>query len=417
MTSLNLYKLVEDQLRAGLSDSDIPSDLVTIISQPMNEIIVNFPVKLTSGQVILFKGYRVQHNDFLGPFKGGIRYFGDVCLDECKALAFWMTIKSALQNIPFGGAKGGIKFNPHDYIEEDVKQITVAYTKAIAPYIGPQRDIPAPDLGTNSKIIDWMVDTYRQLSQTKHEFSSFTGKSVGFRGSLGRTEATGMGVGLCIEEWGKHNNYNFRGGTYILQGFGNVGSNTAIALSKLEMSLVAVGDHSCYLKHEEGFDVFRLIEYVKQNGSLTGYSVGAEIDKPTFFSVKCDMVIAAALELQVGAEIAATMNCQLVVEAANGPLDQEADQILEDRHIQIIPDILANSGGVVVSYYEWLQNVRHEYLDKETVNNKLRGHMIKTYQAVRQYAEKHKISFRNAAYRLALRRLNDFYQSSSYINC
>lgn len=224
MTSGNLYKLVEAQLKAAITSSQIPDDLITIISQPMNEIIVNFPVKLTSGQVTLFKGYRVQHNNFLGPFKGGIRYFGDVCLDECKALAFWMTVKSALQNIPFGGAKGGIKFNPQDYSQEDIKLITIGYTKAIAPYIGPQRDIPAPDLGTNSKIIDWMVDSYRQLSLNKHDFSSFTGKSVGFRGSLGRTEATGTGVGLCIEEWGKHQNFNFRGATYILQGFGNVGS-------------------------------------------------------------------------------------------------------------------------------------------------------------------------------------------------
>ena len=213
MTTDNIYQLVEKQLQSAVETTDISEELLTILGQPMNEIMVNFPVKLSSGKMTLFKGYRVQHNNFLGPFKGGIRYFGEVCLDECKALAFWMTIKSTLQNIPFGGAKGGIKFNPHDYNREDVKRITNGYTKAIAPYIGSKCDIPAPDLGTNSQIIDWMVDTYRHTSLDNHDFSSFTGKSIGFRGSQGRTEATGMGVGLCVEEWGKHHNYQFRGGT------------------------------------------------------------------------------------------------------------------------------------------------------------------------------------------------------------
>ncbi len=291
MAGENLYRLVEQQLNSSIENSDISTDLVTIVRQPMNEIIVNFPVKLQSGEVRLFKGYRVQHNNFLGPFKGGTRYFSEVYLDECKALAFWMTLKSALQNIPFGGGKGGIKFNPSEYGEEDLKQITIGYTKAISSYIGPQVDIPAPDLGTNSKIIDWMVDTYRQSNYNSHDFSSFTGKSIAFRGSLGRTEATGMGVSLCLEEWGRANHFNFRGGTYLLQGFGNVGSYTASFLSKLGMSLIAVGDHSCYLTHEEGFNIFKLSEYVKSNGCLKGYPVGEEIDKATFFSLKCDVVI------------------------------------------------------------------------------------------------------------------------------
>ncbi len=413
---MNLYQLIEQQLDSSVVDSqDISKELITVIRQPMNEIIVNFPVKLSSGEIKLFKGYRVQHNNFLGPFKGGIRYFSDVHLDECKALAFWMTIKSALQNIPFGGAKGGIKFNPYDYKQEDIKNITVAYTKAISPYIGSQIDIPAPDLGTNSKIIDWMVDTYRHISLNNHDFSCFTGKSIGFKGSLGRTEATGKGVCHCIEEWGILNEFKFQGATYILQGFGNVGSNTAASLSKLGMSLIAVGDHSCYIKHEEGFNIYRLIDFVKKNKCLKGYPVGEEIDKDTFFSLKCDIVIPAALELQIDQELAKKMDCKVVVEAANGPLYTEADEVFAGKNISIIPDILANSGGVVVSYYEWLQNLRHEYLEEAQVNDKLKEHMVRSFNLVYRYAKDNSISMRKACYRLALLRLNEFYQNSSYL--
>lgn len=406
----NLYTLIDKQLNSAIKNSNIPDNLITVVKQPMNEIIVNFPVKLNTGEVKLFKGYRVQHNNFLGPFKGGIRYYNDVYLDECKALAFWMTLKSALQNIPFGGGKGGVKFNPREYCEEDIKNITIGYTKAIMPYIGPHYDIPAPDLGTNSKIIDWMINTYQNNSSNKHDFSSFTGKSVELMGSLGRTEATGMGVGICIEEWGKHNNFNFKEGTYILQGFGNVGSYTAVALSKLNMKLIAVGDHSCYIKNDNGFDVNDLIEYVKKNGSLKDYLSCNEINIEDFFITKCDMLILAALELQVTPEISKNINCKLVVEAANGPLYHEVDEILDSRGIDFIPDILANSGGVLVSYFEWLQNLRHEYLDEETIHNKLRTHMIKTYNIVNDYSLDHNINFRIAVYRIALNRLNDFYK-------
>ncbi len=412
MDKNNLYELVNNQLASSLEITETSKQLSTIISQPMNEIIVNFAVKLASGEVKLFKGYRVQHNNFLGPYKGGIRYFKEVYLDECKALAFWMTIKSALQNIPFGGAKGGIKFNPQDYQEDDIKKITIAYTKAIAPYIGPQVDIPAPDLGTNSKIIDWMVDTYRTINKANHDFSSFTGKSIAFRGSQGRTEATGRGVGICIEEWGKTNAFNFKGGTYIIQGFGNVGSHTAISLSKLGMSLVAVGDHSCYITHDEGFNIFRLIDYVKQNKCLKGYPIGEEIDKIEFFSTKCDIVIPAALELQIDTDIAEVMDCKLVVEAANGPIYHEADQVFKDKNICVIPDILANSGGVIVSYYEWLQNLRHEYLEEEEVNARLTRHMSKTYHQVVRESRRKNISLRQACYGLALQRLDNFYKNS-----
>ena len=414
MEDKNLYKLIKQQLTSSIesTESNISNELITIIGQPMNEIIVNFTVKLTSGEVKLFKGYRVQHNNFLGPYKGGIRYFKEVYLDECKALAFWMTLKSALQNIPFGGAKGGIKFNPLDYSEEDIKLVTIGYTKAISPYIGSQTDIPAPDLGTNSKIIDWMVDTYRNNNKQNHDFSSFTGKSIAFRGSHGRTEATGRGVGICIEEWGKLYDFNFKGATYIIQGFGNVGTYTAISLAKLGMSLVAVGDHSCYITHDEGFNIYRLIEYVKKNKCLKGYPIGEEIDKSNFFSIHCDIVIPAALELQIDKTIAENINCKLVVEAANGPLCHEADEIFAERNITVIPDILANSGGVVVSYYEWLQNLRHEYLEEDEVNKRLSKHIEKSFHQVVKNSKEHSITLRQASYILALTRLDIFYKNS-----
>jgi glutamate dehydrogenase (NAD(P)+) len=414
MEDKTLYTLIQQQLSNSIENTkaDLSDELLTIISQPRNEIIVNFTVKLTSGEVKLFKGYRVQHNNFLGPYKGGIRYFKEVYLDECKALAFWMTLKSALQNIPFGGAKGGIKFNPHDYSDGDIKLITIGYTKAISPYIGPQTDIPAPDLGTNSRVIDWMVDTYRTNNKQNHDFSSFTGKSIAFRGSHGRTEATGKGVGICIEQWGKMNDFNFKGATYIIQGFGNVGTHTAISLSRLGMGLIAVGDHSCYITHDEGFNIYRLMEYVKKNKCLKGYPIGEEIDIDKFFSLQCDIVIPAALELQIDKTIAENINCKLVVEAANGPLSHEADLILSERNICVIPDILANSGGVVVSYYEWLQNLRHEYLEEDEVIKRLTKHMEKSFHLVVKKSKELDITLRQASYIIALTRLDVFYKNS-----
>tara|TARA_B100000674_G_scaffold492586_1_gene512900 strand:+ start:56 stop:1309 length:1254 start_codon:yes stop_codon:yes gene_type:complete len=410
----NLYKLVEKQINTTIEKEDFSPELIASMQQPMNEIIVNFPVRLDNGEIKIFKGYRVQHNNVLGPFKGGLRFFHNVYLDECKALSAWMTIKCSLQNIPFGGGKGGIKFNPKDYSKPELERISKEFCRSIHPYIGTDVDIPAPDMGSNSQVMDWMVQQYQSMNHgNKHDCGMFTGKSIACGGSLGRTEATGSGVVICIREWLKKKHISPHGLTYIIQGFGNVGSNTAILLSTMGMICIGIGDHTGYYHCPEGFNVYGVQKHVSSNGSISGYSSGESVNKQEFFSLECDIVIPAALELQINKEIAENINCKLIVEAANGPIDFEADEILESRDITVIPDILANSGGVVVSYFEWLQNKRSEYWDVDRVNTSLNKRMVSSFNNVYSYSIQKSISLRLASYILSLRNIESVYKNKN----
>jgi glutamate dehydrogenase (NAD(P)+) len=407
-TKVNVYQLIDQQFSRALELTPISDETRVILSQPMNEIIVNFPVTLNDNSIKLFKGYRVQHNNILGPFKGGLRFHQDVYLDECKALAFWMTLKCSLQDIPFGGGKGGIKFNPKDYNREDLKNVSKEFSKALARYIGPDIDIPAPDMGTNDQTMDWMLDAYNSMN-IKREFSVFTGKSMLCGGNIVRNGATGEGVYQCILRWSELTKTDLNGKTYILQGFGNVGSHTAKYLHKCGMILVGIGDHTGYKKCEEGFNVFRLIQHNAQHGSLDTYTTGASIGKEEFFSIECDIVIPAAMELQIDANIATNMNCKLVVEAANGPTTFEADKILETRGIDLIPDILANSGGVIVSYMEWLQNKQHTIFEEHVVHEYLTNKIRKSFDKVWETSNNIGITKRMAAYYIALTNIDTVY--------
>lgn len=401
----NLFELADQQLEKAFLATQIGESLKAILKQPKNEIIIHFPVKLSNGKVEMFKGYRVQHNNILGPFKGGIRYHQNVYLNECKALASWMTWKCALQNIPFGGGKGGIKFNPNDYNQEDIEHITRRFTHALGTNIGPEWDVPAPDVGTNSQTMDWMMDTYSNIvsmSDKQAVKRVVTGKSLVCGGSPGREEATGRGIVHCITQWAQENNFALSGATLALQGFGNVGSNTAQILSKLGVKLIAVGDHTGYWRHPEGFDPYKL-------KLLSDYPGGQAISRDEFFSTPCDIFIPAALELQVCEHEAKLINCKVLIEAANGPSNLEAEKILQDKNIPIVPDILANSGGVVVSYYEWLQNKRSETWDIEDVRTRLETRMKHTYQQASDKARQLQVNMRTACYVIALERLRDVY--------
>jgi glutamate dehydrogenase (NAD(P)+) len=389
MTHPNLYDLVNKQYEKALCVTELTDEIHEILSQ-------------------VFKGYRVQHNNILGPYKGGLRFHHGVYLDECKALAFWMTLKCSLQGLPLGGGKGGIKFNPRDYSRGDLKKISKAFAKALYKYIGSDIDVPAPDMGTNDQIMDWMTDAYNQM-HPERDFAVFTGKSAICKGNVARSGATGMGIYLCIKQWAKTNGVNLKGRTYILQGFGNVGSHTATLLHGLGMILIGVGDHTCYISYEEGLNVYKLDEYNRDNGSLEGYHIGSKISKEEFFSLKCDIVIPAALELQIDADIAQKLNCKLVVEAANGPTNVEADDIMLERGIDLIPDILANSGGVIVSYLEWLQNKQHTTFEADYVNDWLERRMINTYNKVDKLSKDRNISKRMASYNIALSTINEYY--------
>ena len=411
---MNLYDLVLQQYNEVLTVTDIDEDIKDYLTYPKNEIIVNYPIRLDNNKIKMIKAYRVQHNNILGPFKGGIRFSEDIYLDEIKSLAFWMTLKCALQNIPYGGAKGGIKINPYDYSEGELERISKEYATVMFKYIGENRDIPAPDLGTNSQIMDWMTDAYQKKARS-HNNAVFTGKSLCCGGSQGRNQATGYGIVECIKLWAGKKDIDLCGKTYIIQGFGNVGSNTAILLSRLGMICVGVGDHTRCIKSEEGFNVYKLREHCRQHKNLKDYTYGETIDSSDFFLLECFVIIPAAKELVICGDLGNKLNCKLVVEGANGPIDLEAEKLILEKGIEIIPDIIANSGGVIVSYYEWLQNKRSEYWDETTILNKLSLLMRDTFNRVyskyenvnvrEEGKEKKKISLRSCCYILAINKL------------
>jgi glutamate dehydrogenase/leucine dehydrogenase len=306
-----------------------------------------------------------------------------------------------------GGAKGGIKFDPRLYSDEDVKRVSIGFSGALYKYIGIDSDIPAPDIGTNSKIMDWMTAAVQRINRT-HDNGMFTGKSLEYGGSEGRTEATGRGVGLCLQSWAHMKEVDLKGLTYIIQGFGNVGSYTAEYLDGIGMYCKGIGDHTGYYVSDNFINVKDAMEYCTKNKSLEGFS--ATITKKDFFSIKCNVVVLAALELQLCGDDALDLNCDVVIEGANGPTDVEADIILENRNIDVIPDILANSGGVVVSYFEWLQNLRKEYWALNYVRDKLYHRMVSTFNRVWEYSKKNKLTMRTSAYVLSLTNLQRNYE-------
>ncbi len=406
------FEIVQGYLNEAAELIGLPDHVRLILSEPKNELIVHFPVRMDDGKMKLFKGYRIQHNNVLGPFKGGIRYHQDVSLDELKALASQMTWKSALMGVPFGGGKGGIKFNPREHSEDELRRITRRFTHALSSNIGPSHDIPAPDVGTNAQTMVWMMDTYMNTGGS-HEKSDqravVTGKTINSGGSEGRERATGQGVVHCIKEWAKENRFDLEGKTAIVQGFGNVGSHTAGLLAKLGVATIATGDHTGYLRNEEGFNAHKLGEYVKANGSIDGYPRGDKISTSEFWATEADLCIPAALENQIGAEQATALRVRLVAEGANGPINPDGEDVLADRGIPVIPDVLANSGGVTVSYYEWVQNRNSEHWDVEQVDARLLQAMRRGYQRTMFFADKHRVSPRTAAYALALESLATAY--------
>jgi glutamate dehydrogenase (NAD(P)+) len=408
----NPYQVAQQQFEKAADFMDLPAYLRAILSQPKNELIVNFPVKLDNGEYKLFKGYRVQHNNVLGPYKGGIRYHHEVTLDEIKALGAWMTFKCALHDIPFGGGKGGIKFNPRDYSLGELERITRRFTFALGKNIGPEHDIPAPDVGTNAQVMVWMMDTYVSLAGSEEPHVGrgvVTGKTISAGGSHGREQATGQGIVHCITEWARDARFDLNGATFAVQGFGNVGSHVSKILARTGASMTAVGDWKGYIFNGEGINPFKLSEYVQRTGSVVGYPGTTSIPREQFFATEVDVFIPAALELEIGVPEARAMRCKLVAEGANGPTDPRAEPILLDKGVHLIPDILANSGGVAVSYYEWLQNKRSEVWDLEEVEEKLAKRMKRTYLAVSEYAATRKCDWRTAAMCLALGRIAKAY--------
>lgn len=406
------FDVVQGYLEKAARVVDLPGHVHAILSQPKNELIIHFPVTLDDGTMRMFKGYRIQHNNVLGPYKGGIRYHQAVCLDDLKALASMMTWKCALMEIPFGGAKGGVKFNPREHSQAELMRITRRFTHALGQKIGPNYDIPAPDVGTNAQVMVWMMDTFMNSTADTDKNAQraiVTGKTLICGGSRGRDKATSQGLVHCVVEWAKENRFDLEGKTALIQGFGNVGSHAALLLGRLGVSTIAVGDHSGYLRSSEGFNPHKLVEHVRQTGSLLGYGHGESITREEFFATKADFFIPAALENQVGVQEARLLDVALIAEGANGPINPEGEEILRERGIPVIPDILANSGGVTVSYYEWVQNRRSETWELEEVDERLEAAMTNTYHRVMFFARQHSVDPRIAAYCLALKQLATAY--------
>ncbi len=409
----NLFEVATRQMEKAMKLIGIDQHVQAILAQPKNEIIVNFPVKMDDGTTVMFKGYRVQHNNILGPYKGGMRYHHEANLDEMKALASWMTYKSALHEIPFGGGKGGVKIDVRTHSKAELERITRRFTAALGSNIGPEFDIPAPDVNTNAQTMVWMMDTYMNMVGQAGKNSVrgvVTGKSVTSGGSHGRSEATGAGVVHCITEWAKDKHFNLDGAHVIIQGFGNVGSFTARLLSQKGAVIVGVGDAGGYIANPEGLNPHKLSEHVQKTGSVAGYRGASKITRDEFFGLEADIFVPAALELEVGIAEAKALKVKMMVEGANGPTYPEAEELLLAKGVDVIPDILCNSGGVIVSYYEWLQNKRSEQWDTADVLGRLEKRMKQTYANVREYAKAKNTDWRTASYAIGLERLQHAYR-------
>lgn len=368
---------------------------------PVKQVIVSIPVQLDSGKVVAFEGYRVIHNNVLGPSKGGVRYAPDVDIDEVKALAAWMTWKCAIANLPFGGAKGGVKCDPSKLSMAELEKITRRYAANLLEIFGPDTDIPAPDMNTNEQVMAWIMDTY-SMHQRRTVTGVVTGKPIIIGGSRGRREATGRGVMIATMAALQKKGVNPESTTVAVQGFGNVGSVSADLLSEKGCKIVAISDISGGYYNSAGIDIKKAIDYVKQNKTLENGNFGDKITNEELLEVKCDILVPAAKEDQITSANATGIKARLIVEGANGPTAADADQILTDKGIMVIPDILANSGGVIVSYFEWVQDRLGYFWDEADINNRLNRMMNEAFENVFLTALNKETTLRLGAYIYAI---------------
>lgn len=409
----SVYDNVSWQFNKAADLMGLDSNIRRILAKTTNEVVVNFPVKMDDGRIEIFTGYRVQHSNVLGPYKGGLRFHPAVNIDEVRALATWMTWKSAIVDIPLGGAKGGIQIDPAKYSRAELERISRRFTYALGNTIGPEYDIPAPDVNTNPQIMAWILDTYLSTvppTERQRSVHVVTGKPIESGGSLGRDKATGQGVVYTIEAWAKDKGFNLKGATYFVQGFGNVGSWAARLLKPHGSVLVAAEDVTGSIANPEGIDPDALSQHVAKTGGVKGFAGARVKDHDAFMKTKADIFIPSALENQITAETAPNLDVKLVAEGANGPTDPEGDRILFERGVDVLPDILCNAGGVIVSYFEWLQNKRSERWELEEVDSKLLKKIVRGYERVRDTAKHYKTDWRTAAYVVALNRIERVYR-------
>jgi len=406
MGSTSIYEEALKPLREAAQLLNVRPDVFEAIANPQRTLIVTLPVKLDSGEVKTFTGFRVQHNDARGPAKGGIRYHPDVTLDEVQALALWMTMKNAVVGIPYGGAKGGIRCNPKELSSHELERLTRSYSAAIACFIGPDKDIPAPDVGTNSQIMGWFADEYYKLAQ--HNVASvITSKPLAIGGSKGREAATGRGLFFIAQEASRQLGIPLKGSRVSIQGFGNVARYIAKDLHQAGSQIVAVSDSTGGIYNPRGINPDRLIEHKTKTGTVKSLAGAKEISREDPLTVDCDILIPAALENQVTEKNADDVKAKLVLEGANGPISPDADKTLREKKTTIVPDILANAGGVTVSYFEWVQNRTGYYWTGEEVDERLEKVMKSAFTDVHETAKKYNADLRTASYLLAITKVLD----------
>ena len=374
------------------------------LKRPKRVLIVDVPIHMDDGTVAHFEGYRVQHNVSRGPGKGGVRFHQDVTLSEVMALSAWMSVKNAAVNVPYGGAKGGIRVDPKKLSRGELERMTRRYTSEIGIIIGPNKDIPAPDVNTNEQIMAWMMDTY-SMNTGSTATGVVTGKPVDLGGSLGRREATGRGVFTVGTEAAKHIGLEITGARVAVQGFGNVGGVAGKLFAEAGARVVAVQDHGGTIYNEAGLDVRALLKHVQENGSVAGFEGAEVIANDSFWDVDCDILIPAALEQQINAQNAHRIKAKMIIEGANGPTTPAADDVLQERNVLVLPDVIANAGGVTVSYFEWVQDFSSFFWDEEEINARLVKIMKEAFAGVWNVAQDQKVSLRTATFIVACKRI------------
>jgi glutamate dehydrogenase (NAD(P)+) len=404
MAELNAFQNALAQFDKAVAHLNLERGIVELLRHPKRELTVNFPVKMDSGDIRIFTGFRVHHSTALGATKGGIRFHQDVTLDEVRALAMWMTWKCSLMGLPYGGAKGGVVVDPRTLSVRELEALTRRYATEISVLMNPQGDVPAPDVGTTGQIMAWIMDTY-SMHQGYSMPAVVTGKPVEIGGSLGRNEATGRGVIYAVREAMKHLNLPFEGATVAVQGFGNVGSISARTAHEMGMKVVAVTDVSGGAYNPKGLDLPALIQHAAATRSVAGFPGADMITNEDLLALKVDVLIPAALENQITSGNADKVQCKVLAEGANGPTTPEADDLLNAKGVFIIPDILCNGGGVVVSYLEWVQDLQAFFWEEEEISRHLERHVTKAFRRVVAEAEKRRIDNRTAAQVLAIQRV------------
>ncbi|MFH1821016.1 MAG: Glu/Leu/Phe/Val dehydrogenase [Methanobacteriota archaeon] len=402
----NPFDAVVEQLDIVGKILNLNPNVVDALKHPRRIIIVSVPVRMDNGETKVFTGYRVQHEMARGPYKGGIRYSPKVDLNEVKALAAWMTWKCAVVDIPYGGAKGGVACNTKEMSKGEIERLTRRYTAMIMNDIGPYKDVPAPDMYTDSQTMAWIMDTYSQFKGYLVP-EVVTGKPIEVGGSEGRKEATGRGVAICAREAAKHLGMKMKGLRVVIQGFGNVGLYAAKVLQSMGCSIMAISDSICGVYNPNGIDLDAANKHKQETGKLRGLPDCTEVSNEKLLEIDCDILVPAAIENVITEANADKIKAKIVAEGANGPCTPKAREIMHKRGILVVPDILANAGGVTVSYFEWLQNIHRDHWDEATVNRKLEEKLVKAFQAVMETSEQYKIDTATAACVLGIKRVVD----------